>query len=97
MRWQTYGPALDELIVIQAQILDSAWKCVKPGGKLVYATCSLFSAENENQIAHFLDEHPEFEVSPIDENLELGSPYMQLSPAHHGTDGFFTAILRRKD
>ena len=96
MRWQTYGPSLEELTVLQTEILDKACKCVKPGGKLVYATCSLFAEENENQVTRFLKDHPEFEVSPIDETLGLGSPYMQLSPARHGTDGFFTAILVRK-
>jgi 16S rRNA (cytosine967-C5)-methyltransferase len=96
MRWQTYGPELEELTSIQAQILDNACKCVKPGGKLVYATCSLFAEENENQIARFIKENPEFEISPIDETLGLGSPYMQLSPLRHSTDGFFTAVLVRK-
>lgn len=97
LRWQTYGPSLEELIDIQAGILESACKCVKPGGKLVYATCSLFSAENEDQIARFLEAHPEFEVAPIDEALGLGTPYMQLSSLRHGTDGFFAAVLRRKE
>ena len=97
MRWQVYGPSLEELTSLQAEILENAHKAVKPGGKLVYATCSLFAAENENQIARFTEAHPEFEIDPIDESLGLGSPYMQLSPRRHGTDGFFTAVLRRKE
>lgn len=96
-RWQTYGPSLEEIIVIQAEILENAYKAVKIGGKLVYATCSLFDQENEKQIEKFLENHPDFEVSPIDEELGLGSPYMHLSPLRHGTDGFFTAILVRKE
>ena len=97
MRWQTYGPSLEELTAIQAEILEKACKCVKPGGRLVYATCSLFAEENEDQVTRFLEEHPEFEVSPIDETLGLGSPYMHLSPLRHNTDGFFTAVLIRKE
>ncbi|MFP4098299.1 MAG: RsmB/NOP family class I SAM-dependent RNA methyltransferase [Alphaproteobacteria bacterium] len=96
MRWQTYGPALEELTVIQAQILDQAHKCVKPGGRLVYATCSLFDAENEDQITRFLEQYPDFEIYSLDKSLGLGHPYMRLSPLRHKTDGFFAAVLRRK-
>ncbi len=96
MRWQTYGPELEELTALQTEILDKACKCVKSSGKLVYATCSLFAEENENQVTRFLEKHPEFYVSPIDETLGLGSPYMQLSPLRHNTDGFFAAVLVRK-
>ncbi len=97
MRWQTFGPSLEELIEVQAQILDNACKCVKPGGRLVYATCSLFAEENDDQITRFLENHPEFEVAPLDENLKIGSPYMKLSPMRHSTDGFFTAVMVRKE
>lgn len=96
MRWQTYGPSLEELIALQVEILDNASKCVKPGGKLAYATCSLFKEENENQVERFLADNPDFEVLPIDEHLGVGSPFMRLSPLRHSTDGFFTAILQRK-
>lgn len=95
MRWANYGPSLAELIEVQAEILEKAAKNVKPGGKLVYATCSLLRAENENQIESFLANHPEFELQPVPE--ELGSPYMRLSPYRHNTDGFFAAILVKKN
>lgn len=96
-RWQTYGPSLDELIPIQAEILDKASRTVKPGGRLVYATCSLFARENEEQVEAFLKTHEDFELLALDETLGVGSPYMRLSPHVHGTDGFFTAILIRKE
>lgn len=94
MRWTNYGPELDELIGIQAEILERACALVKPGGRLVYATCSLLPAENEAQIEAFLKTHPDFEVQPVPETL--GQPYMRLTPHRHGTDGFFAAILQKK-
>ena len=95
MRWQTYGPDMEELTQIQADILDKIAKCVKPDGRLVYATCSLFREENEEQIEKFIADHPEFEIVPIEEKLDLGSPFMRLTPYRHGTDAFFTAILKK--
>ncbi|MCB1532018.1 MAG: RsmB/NOP family class I SAM-dependent RNA methyltransferase [Alphaproteobacteria bacterium] len=96
MRWTTYGPSLEELTEIQADILERACKAVKPGGKLVYATCSLLPDENEHQVEKFLAAHPEFSPAPLDESLKIGTPYMRLTPHRHGTDGFFAAVLERK-
>lgn len=62
LRWRPYGPSLDELLATQAEILDKVVKAVKPGGKLVYATCSLNRAENEDQVDAFLTRHPEFSL-----------------------------------
>ena len=82
---------------MQGEILDKVAHTVKPdGGKLVYATCSLFPEENENQIEKFLERHPDFEVLPLDEAQGIGSPYMRLTPHRHNTDGFFAAILKRR-
>ncbi len=96
LRWQHFGPTLEELLVTQAEILDKVAGVVKPGGKLVYATCSLLPEENEDQIERFLADHPEFEVAPLDESRGLGSPYMRLTPLRQQTDGFFTAVMVRK-
>ncbi len=95
MRWRTYGPPVEDLVKTQAEILIKAAPAVKPGGKLVYATCSLFREENEQQIESFLTAHTDFEVVPVDE--AYGNPYMRLTPHRHGTDGFFAAILQRKE
>ncbi len=65
MRWRTYGPSLAELVEIQAEILDKVAKTVKPGGRLVYATCSLLPEENEKQIENFLKHHDGFELVPF--------------------------------
>ena len=85
-RWRTLGPEIAELVPLQRNILESAHRLVKSGGRLVYATCSLLSEENENQVAAFVKDHPEFEVS--------GEP-LKLTPAQHDTDGFFAAVLKR--
>lgn len=102
LRWRTFGPKLEELLATQADILDKAAKTVKPGGRLVYATCSLLPAENEDQAHAFLNRHPDFEIFPIskiwpDDDAPCKDPYMRLTPKEHGTDGFFAAVFMRKN
>ena len=63
-RWTLQPKDLEELVPKQAAILDAASRLVKPGGGLIYATCSVLPAENERQIEAFLQRHPEFEVVP---------------------------------
>ncbi len=97
-RWRDYGPGLDALLPVQAEILEKVARCVKPGGKLVYATCSLLPQENEEQIEKFLGNHPEFSVLPVNSlkgDDSIGTRFMRLSPYRHNTDGFFAAILLR--
>ena len=89
-RWRSLGPGVDKLLEIQAEILDSAARLVKHGGRLVYATCSLFPDENENQINRFLANHPDFSMRPC--GLK-GADFLSLTPAQHGTDGFFAATM----
>ncbi len=92
---------LDELRPKQAMILDQASRLVRKGGRLVYATCSLFPEENEAQVESFLAEHPEFAVVPLARAWTLAAappcagPYLSLTPRRHGTDGFFAAVLER--
>ena len=77
---------------------------MKPGGRLIYATCSLLPRENQQQVEWFLAEHEEFSVAPVDEiwATVIGGkapgpgPCLSLTPASHGTDGFFVAILARR-
>jgi 16S rRNA (cytosine967-C5)-methyltransferase len=100
MRWRVYGPSLEELLAVQAEILDKVAKAVKPGGRLVYATCSLLPEENERQDEAFRQRYPEFvPVVPTAEGPALGMtaerPYMRLTPYRHNTDGFFAAVLRK--
>lgn len=83
-----------ELVAKQAEILDRAEKLVKPGGRLVYATCSVLNDENEAQVEAFLTRHPAFSLIPLEKPEALRQqPFLRLSPAAHGTDGFFAAIM----
>lgn len=92
-RWRTYGPGLEELLPVQADILDRTTKAVQSGGHLVYATCSLFPEENERQIEEFLKRHDDFKLVEFDLPFAKGS-YMRLTPHRHNTDGFFAAVLQ---
>lgn len=91
-----------ELCPKQAEILARAARLVRPGGRLVYATCSLLPAENEEQITAFLAGAPEFSVVPLAEAwpfeapAPVAGPYLALTPRAHGTDGFFAAVLQRR-
>lgn len=97
-RWRQLGPGLSELVPLQREILESAMRMVKPGGRLVYATCSLLPEENEDQMASFLQAHPEFEIVPVRVILrnEAFGDFLRMTPAGNDTDGFFAAVLKRK-
>jgi 16S rRNA (cytosine967-C5)-methyltransferase len=100
-RWRVLGPGLEALLPLQARILASAARLVKPGGRLVYATCSLLAEENEAQVAAFLAAHPAFRVVPLSEvapgiTSSAHPDYLALTPARHDTDGFFAAVLQRE-
>ena len=103
-RWRLQPNDLAELLVRQAEILDSAQRLVAPGGRLIYVTCSLLPAENEEQITAFIGRHPAFSPVPVEgvwrEVIGGGCPasgeFLHLTPARHGTDGFFVAILERR-
>lgn len=87
----------------QATLLERFSKMVKPGGRMIYGTCSILREENETVLDAFLAAHPEFSVKPISELLpedvakKLGEgPYLRLMPHRHNTDGFFGAVLVRE-
>jgi len=92
---------LEELLPKQAAILDQSARLVRPGGRLVYATCSLLPAENEAQIERFLAQNSAFKLVPYAEAWPLPTPlpspgpYLSLTPLAHRTDGFFGAVLER--
>ena len=96
---------LEELKTKQRAILESAASLLKPGGRLVYGTCSLLPEENEDMVAGFLGAHPDFRLVPAAEvlqrqgiKLEGTGDYLRLYPHVHDTDGFFAAVIeRRKD
>ncbi len=94
--------SVDELTHKQAAIMAAGAKLLKPGGRLVYATCSFLPQENQLIVDAFLAQHPDFILRPVAEilaqqkiPLEAGA-YLQLNPQQHNTDGFFAAVLERK-
>ncbi len=101
LKWRQSPRSVDELKAKQAAILRAAARLVKPGGRLVYATCSLLSEENEDIVAAFLAEHVDFRQLDCAEILrEARIPldtglFFRVFPHLHGTDGFFAAVLAR--
>jgi len=100
-KWRSTEQGLTELVALQGKILNQAAGLVKPGGRVVYATCSLLPEENEAQIEAFLAAHADFTRLPVTEvwgetigtPCPVSGPYLRLTPAGHNTDGFFAAVL----
>ena len=83
---------------VQSAIIENVSRYVRPGGVLLYSTCTVLKRENEQIVQAFLEKHPDFlpESFPVPEGLELPNAGMAtLLPCLHGTDGFFIAKLRR--
>jgi 16S rRNA (cytosine967-C5)-methyltransferase len=110
LKWRQSEQAVQEMAVKQAAILASAARLLKPGGRLVYATCSVLPQENESIATAFSAEHPEFRPLAAAELLESlkvpdahrlcqggekGGAYLRLWPHLHQTDGFFAAIWEK--
>ena len=101
LKWRQDADAVAELAVKQASILDAAAKLVRPGGRLVYATCSLLTAENEAIVDAFLAKHPEFTLTPASavlakQGIVVDGDTLRLLPHRHNTDGFFAAVLDKR-
>jgi 16S rRNA (cytosine967-C5)-methyltransferase len=111
LKWRQSPQSVQEMTVKQGAILASAARLIKPGGRLVYATCSLLPQENESIAQAFGAEHPEFQPLAAGQVLaqlkveaaarlcsggEGGMDYLRLWPHRHATDGFFAALWARK-
>lgn len=101
-RYRLTPEQLQAHVARQKTLLARFARLVKPGGRLIYGTCSVLREENEAVVEDFLAHHPEYSLRPVAEQLgaELGpkvssGPYLKLAPHRHGTDGFFGAILIR--
>lgn len=100
-RYRLTPEALVQYAERQRALLDRFAPLVKPGGQLIYGTCSVLREENEDVVAAFLASHPAFSVMPVTARLGgLGAKlerdgFLRLAPHLHGTDGFFGAILSR--
>lgn len=106
LKWRQKPEGIAEVTATQTAILESAARLLKPGGRLVYATCSMLPQENEEIAEAFSKAHPDFAVLPVAEELTrlkvanadklCNGQFLRLWPHRHGTDGFFAAIWVRK-
>ncbi len=103
LRWRVTPERIAEMAKIQASILESGAAALRPGGVLVYSTCTISTTENELQIASFLDSHPEFSLDDLPAELShpaalaatSGSKAVMTLPHRDRTAGFFIARMRR--
>ena len=105
LKWRQTPKAIEELVAKQTAILQSAARLLKPGGRLVYATCSVLRQENEAIAEAFGAANPEFEVlaaAPLLTHLGVehaeslcSTSYLRLWPHLHKTDGFFAAVWQK--
>jgi 16S rRNA (cytosine967-C5)-methyltransferase len=105
LKWRQTPQTIEEMMAKQLAILTAAATLVRPGGRLVYATCSLLASENQKIVTQFLAEHSNFGPEPlsdwaakrslaVDETQDKDCQ-LALLPSVHGTDGFFAAVLTR--
>ncbi len=109
LKWRQNQAAVDAMAATQSAVLQSAARLLKPGGRLVYATCSLLAQENEDIAAAFSSAQPGFTSVPVaaellrlkvDDAAALcagdSGRFLRLWPHRHGTDGFFAAVWQRQ-
>ena len=106
LKWRFDQSEIERVNGVQRAVLRAAARLLKPGGRLVYATCSLLARENQQVVEEFIAEHPEFRLVPAATALRAQSigvdqaarfaPYFVMLPHLHGTDGFFAAVLERQ-
>jgi 16S rRNA (cytosine967-C5)-methyltransferase len=106
-KWRLTQKLFDQRLKDQAQVLENGFGLVKPGGTILYITCSVLPEENTEQIAEFCKRHAEMRIVPYKEQWSRaigseppasadGSQHtLLLTPAPHGTDGFFVAVMRK--
>ena len=97
IKWHRTEEDIEELVKIQASILKALWPLLKPGGKLLYATCSILPQENTLQMQSFLAEEPSAKEIPIEAEWGEQStlPGRQIFPGSNGMDGFFYCLLEK--
>jgi 16S rRNA (cytosine967-C5)-methyltransferase len=104
IKWRKSPEEINQLVFIQQQLLETVAKKVKSGGILMYSTCTWTREENHQQIADFLQKHPEYKpdkdfLTLVPEQVKqtaiVGDGWLQILPHHFHSDGFFIAKLRK--
>jgi 16S rRNA (cytosine967-C5)-methyltransferase len=108
IKWTKSPEDVAAIAEIQHKLLDAAAALLRPGGVMIYSTCTIERMENEDQISRFLAEHPEFSLDrnwpaavlePLKKSGIIDGEFtgaLQLLPQHFGSDGFFIARLRKQ-
>ena len=109
LKWRLSVQELERINVVQKSVLEEASKLLKVGGRIVYATCSMLKQENQDVVEAFLAQHPKFELVNSteilakqgahlpDDQVERYGNYFVMLPHTHDTDGFFAAVLVKRD
>lgn len=96
IKWLRKASDIDNLVVLQQNILANIWSLLKPGGTLLYATCSVLPQENHEQIKHFLAHTADAELIPMSASQENHNDIgWQILPSENNMDGFYYAKLRK--
>jgi 16S rRNA (cytosine967-C5)-methyltransferase len=95
IKWLRKREDIDVLVTLQCTILKTLWQTLKPGGTLLYATCSILQEENTLQIAQFLNEQKDAELAPILDSETTTNPGWQIMPGEQRMDGFYYARLKK--
>ncbi|MBF0471299.1 MAG: 16S rRNA (cytosine(967)-C(5))-methyltransferase RsmB [Gammaproteobacteria bacterium] len=94
IKWLRHEEDIPPLVALQRQILTALWPLLRPGGRLLYATCSLLQQENRDQVTHFLEQHQDATALPLSGEWGVASgPGRAILPAVNGMDGFFYALI----
>ncbi|MFC4545927.1 16S rRNA (cytosine(967)-C(5))-methyltransferase RsmB [Paenactinomyces guangxiensis] len=106
IKWSKEAQQIDSLVRLQKELLDTVASLLRPGGTLLYSTCTWELRENSEQVGQFLQRHPEFEPDPemnrllppiVRETALTGEGWVQILPHHFHSDGFFIARLIKKE
>ena len=98
LRWRLREKNVSKVVALQKELIESAWKLLKPGGRLLYSTCSMLPEENEGVVKWFLEGHGDAKLIPLNGPYSPGflPGTMRAWPHRHGTIGFFYALMEKK-
>lgn len=98
LRWRLQEKNIMKVVTLQKELIESAWKLLKPGGRLLYSTCSMLPEENEEVVKWFLERHNDAKLVPLNGPYDPGflEGTMRAWPHRQGTIGFFYALIEKK-